>query len=297
MQFCSNEKCYFYAMDSHEIIGRTCQLKIMRFSEPGCYLDGGELGEILLPNRYLDSEYHIGQKIEVFIYSDAKNRLIATTIQPCIKRDEFAYLKCKAISVHGAFMDWGLEAKDLFVPFKEQKSRLKENFSYLIYCFFDHHTGRLVGSSKINKYLDLIPPDYELNQRVKILVTGETDLGYTCIVNNCHSGMIYHNEIYNPIRVGDKISAFIKKVREDDKIDVSIHPLGVERFASITPSILDFLKDNNGVMYLTDKSDPELIKSTFSMSKKAFKKALGALYKARLIDILENKIVLTQNAH
>lgn len=235
-------------MDNNDIIGRTSQLKIIRFSDPGCYLDGGELGEILLPNRYLDSEYQEGQEIDVFVYLDAKNRLIASTLKPNIQRDEFAYLKCKEISMHGAFMDWGLEAKDLFVPFKEQKSDLQENFSYVIYCFFDHNTGRLVGSSKINKYLDLIPPDYEPNQRVEILVTGVMEIGYTCIINNSHSGMIYHNEIYNPIRVGDKMIAYIKKVREDDKIDVSIHPLGVERFTSITPSILEFLKDNDGVM-------------------------------------------------
>lgn len=279
-------------MLNEEIIGRRVSLKIVRGSEPGLYLDGGELGDILLPNRYLEDSFEEGDEIEVFVYLDAKNRLISSTLTPKIERDKFAFLKCKEVSEYGAFMDWGLEAKDLFIPFKEQKADVEEGGVYVVYCYFDDNTNRLVGSTKTNKYLDTIPPDYESNQLVDVLISGVIEIGYTCIINNVHSGMIYHNEIFDPIRVGDTMKAYVKKVREDDKIDISVHPLGIARFQSKTPSILEFLKDNGGTMYITDKSDPELIRTTFAMSKKAFKKALGTLYKDRVIDILEDKIIL-----
>lgn len=279
-------------MINEDVIGTCVDLKVLRITAPGAYLDGMELGEILLPNRYLSEGLSEDDTIRVFLYLDAKNRLIASTLEPKIKRNEFAYLTCKEVSKHGAFMDWGLEAKDLFIPFKEQKADIVEGGRYVVYCYYDHNTSRLVGSTKTNKYLDLIPPDYLLNQEVNILVTGVTEIGFTCIINNIHSGMIYHDEIYDNVKVGLQTQAYIKKVREDDKIDVSIHPLGVERFTSLTPSIIEFLKDNGGVMYITDKSDPELIRTTFAMSKKVFKKALGTLYKERQIDILPDKIVL-----
>jgi predicted RNA-binding protein (virulence factor B family) len=279
-------------MLNEDIIGTRLSLKIVRSSEPGIYLDGGELGEILLPNRYVEQNFEEGDEIGVFVYFDAKNRLIATTLTPKIERDCFAILTCKEVSQHGAFMDWGVEAKDLFIPFKEQKTDVEEGKNYVVYCYYDHNTNRLVGSTKVNRFLDLIPADYEPNQAVDVLITGVLEIGYTCIINNVHSGMIYHNEIYEPIRVGNYSKAWIKKVREDDKIDVSIHPLGVGRFQSKTPSIIEFLNSNDGVMFITDKSDPELIRTTFAMSKKAFKKALGLLYKDRLIDIQEDRIVL-----
>lgn len=282
-------------MLNEEIIGTRVSLKINRKSEPGCYLDGGELGEILLPNRYVEEGFEEGEEIEVFVYLDTQNRLISSTLTPKIQRDTFAFLRCKEVSVHGAFMDWGLEAKDLFIPFKEQKADIQEGGNYLVYCYFDDNTNRLVGSTKTNKYLDSTPPDYEPNAAVTVLISGVIEIGYTCIINNVHSGMIYHNEIFDPIRVGDTMKAYIKKIREDDKIDVSVHPLGVARFQTKTPTILEFLKDNDGVMFITDKSDPELIRTTFAMSKKAYKKALGTLYKDRVIDIQEDKIVLLQS--
>lgn len=273
-------------------IGKQTKLIILRRSEPGVYLNAGELGEVLLPNRYVDDELQEGDEILVFLYLDAKNRLIASVLEPKIQRDEFAYLRCKELSNHGAFMDWGLEAKDLLVPFSEQKVDLQEGFSYIIFCYFDDNTKRLVGSANINKFLDLVPPDYEPNQKVEIVISGVLEIGYTCIINHSHGGMIYHNEVYESIRVGQKMTAYIKKVREDEKIDVSIHPLGVERFESKTTDIVSFIKENGGQMFITDKSDPELIRTTFGMSKKAFKKALGVLYKDRLIDIQPDKIRL-----
>ena len=279
-------------MISNEIIGTRVQLPVLRLTEPGAYLDGGELGEILLPTRYVDEQLKEGDNIDVFVYLDAKNRLIATTLEPKIKRDQFAFLRCKEVSAHGAFMDWGIEAKDLLVPFKEQKADLEEGGNYLIYCYFDDTTQRLVGSSRTNKFLDVIPPDFEPNQEVEILISGVLEIGYTCIINGTHSGMIYHNEMYESVRVGQTMKAYIKKVREDDKIDVSIHPLGVERFESKTTDIVSFLKENDGQMFITDKSDPELIRTTFGMSKKAYKKALGGLYRDRVIDIQPDKIVL-----
>lgn len=279
-------------MISNETIGTQVHLAVLRLTEPGAYLDGAELGEILLPNRYVDEQLNEGDDIKVFVYLDAKNRLIASTIEPKIQRDSFAFLVCKEVSHHGAFMDWGLEAKDLFVPFKEQKAEILEGGSYLIYCYFDDTTQRLVGSSRVNKFLDVIPPDYEFNQEVEILISGVLEIGYTCIIERAHSGMIYHNEIFEPIRVGQIMKGYIKKVREDDKIDVSVHPLGVERFESKTTDIVSFLKENGGQMFITDKSDPELIRTTFGMSKKAYKKALGGLYREKIIDIQPDKIVL-----
>jgi predicted RNA-binding protein (virulence factor B family) len=273
-------------------IGKQTKLSILRRAEPGVYLDAGELGEVLLPNRYVDEQLQEGDEMLVFLYLDAKNRLIASVLEPKIQREEFAYLRCKEVCNHGAFMDWGLEAKDLLVPFSEQKEELKEGFSYVIFCYFDDNTKRLAGSANVNKFLDLVPPDYEHNQKVEVLITGVLEIGYTCIINNSHGGMIYHNEVYESIRVGQKMPAYIKKVREDEKIDVSIHPLGVERFESKTTDIVSFIKENGGQMFITDKSDPELIRTTFGMSKKAFKKALGILYKDRLIEIQPDKIVL-----
>jgi len=277
---------------NEELIGTRVKLSVIRQSEPGVFLDGGELGEILLPNRYVPESCESGTFLDVFVYFDAKNRLIASTLTPKIMRNEFAYLKCKEVSKHGAFMDWGLEAKDLFIPFKEQKTDLQEGANYIVYCYFDHNTKRLVGSARINNFLDKTPPDYEPNQLVNLLISGVLEIGYTCIVENQHSGMVYHNEIFDKIRIGDRTKAYVKKVREDDKIDLSIHPLGVNRFQTKTPSIVEFLRENGGEMFITDKSDPELIKSTFSMSKKAFKKALGTLYKDRIIDIKNDRIHL-----
>lgn len=267
-------------------------LPIVRISEPGVYLDAGELGEILLPNRYVEESMQEADLLEVFVYLDSKNRPIASTIAPKIQRDACAILRCKEVSHHGAFMDWGLEAKDLFVPFREQKIEMQEGQDYLIYCYFDDETQRLVGSAKTNKFLDKIPPDYQLNQAVNVLISGVLEIGYTCIIENTHNGMIYHNEIYDAIRVGQQMKAFIVRVREDDKIDVSIHPLGIERFQSKTTDIISFIKENGGVMFITDKSDPELIRTTFGMSKKAFKKALGTLYKDRLVEVQSDRIVL-----
>lgn len=283
---------YFYPMITKDSIGTVVSLPVLRITEPGAYLDGGELGEILLPTRYVDEHLKDGDEIDVFIYLDAKNRLISSTLEPKIVRDTFAFLKCKEVSKHGAFMDWGLEAKDLFVPFKEQKADLDEGGNYLIYCYFDDNTDRLVGSARTNKFLDTIPPDFEPNQEVEVLISGVLEIGYTCIIENTHGGMIYHNEIYEPIRVGQRMKAYIKKVREDEKIDVSIHPMGIDRFESKTTDIIGFLKENGGQMFITDKSDPELIRCTFAMSKKAYKKALGTLYRERKIDIQSDKIVL-----
>jgi predicted RNA-binding protein (virulence factor B family) len=274
------------------LIGKSAKLKITRFTQSGAYFDAENEIEILLPKRYLTEHNKVGDLIDVFVYIDAQNRPIVSTIKPLIKRDEFAYLKCKDVTKHGAFMDWGLEAKDLFVPFKEQKTEFIEGGKYIVYCYFDENTQRLTATAKIAKHLDVVPPEYQVNEQVDVLITNVTDIGFNCIVNNAHFGLVYHDEIYETLTVGQKLQAFVKKIREDSKIDISITPLGVERFESKVPDILEFLKSNDGVMFVTDKSDPELIQRTFAMSKKTFKKAIGNLYKNQLIQILPDRIQL-----
>lgn len=272
-------------------IGNYNTLKIIKFRDQGAYLDGGEFGEILLPHKYVPENAKINSLTDVFIYKDSDDRLIATTEKPKATVGEFAYLKVVNVSTFGAFLDWGL-AKDLLVPFSEQKTKFVEGKYYVVAVFLDTVTNRIAASAKIEKFLKKTLTGISENQEVDIIIYKETPLGYKAVINNSYSGLLYKNEIFQPLAVGSKCKAFVSKFREDNKIDLSLSKSGFEKIDLLTEKILILLRENNGYLALSDSSDAEEIYKLFHESKKSFKKAIGKLYKDQLIMIGENSIKL-----
>ena len=265
-------------------IGKYNTLKIVKDLDFGVYLDGGDGVEILLPARYVPKNVKPGDEVEVFIYHDNEGRLIATTAKPLAQVGEFQFMEVKSVNNTGAFLEWGL-MKDLLVPFKEQKMPMRDGKWYLVYVHVDHVTGRIVASARVDKYLDNVIPDYSFNQEVDLLVAEETEIGYKVIINNTHWGLVYHSEVFQRLEKGEHVKGYIKEVREDEKIDVSLTPLGYQKVEGISKIILDSLKAQGGYIAVHDKSEPELIYSLFRCSKKAFKQAIGALYKQKIINL------------
>lgn len=273
-------------------IGKYNTLCVIKKVDFGVYLDGGDRGEILMPIRYVPEGVEIGDQVEVFIYLDSEDRLIATTERPYAQVGEFAMLKVKSVDRFGAFLDWGL-MKDLLVPFREQKVNMIEGRSYLVYVYVDEETGRIAASAKLNKFLSKSVPQYKPGEEVDLILESESDLGYNAIVNNSHIGILYENEVFEQLEKGQKVKGYIKKIREDHKIDLLLYKPGYDKVDPVTESILDLLKKNGGTLNITDKSDAETIYDQFGVSKKTFKKALGALYKKRLILLGPDKIRLS----
>lgn len=265
-------------------IGNYNTLKIIKILSFGAYLDGGGGKEILLPTRYVPDRAKVGDEVEVFIYHDNEGRLIATTLRPKAVVGEFAFMQVKSVNTTGAFLDWGL-MKDLLVPYKEQKLTMREGKWYLVYVRLDHVTGRIMASARIEKFLNNVPPKYEFNQEVDLLVADDTEIGYKVIVNNLHWGMVYHNQVFQRLEKGEHLKGYVKEIREDDKLDISLAPLGYQKVDGIAQTILHALQMQNGFLPVHDKSDPDVIYSLFRCSKKAFKQAIGALYKQHLIHI------------
>lgn len=272
-------------------LGKYNTLTVVKVVDFGVYLDGGERGEILLPKEYVPANCFPDDEIRVFVYFDSEDRIVATTETPHIVVGEFAYMKVVSVSSVGAFLDWGLR-KDLLVPFREQQERMTEGRSYLVYAYVDKASDRIVASSKIDKYLDQVLPEYEPNQEVDLLIARKSELGYNVIVDHLHWGLIYNNEVFQPLKIGQKLKGYIKCVREDEKIDVALQPSGYEKIDGLSASILEKLQDNGGVLDISDKSAPEEIYRLFGCSKKNYKKAIGALLKKGLIVIEENEIYL-----
>lgn len=253
----------------------------------GIYLEDAEGDEVLLPNKYIPNGLQLEDEISVFVYTDSEDRIIATTIKPKILLHEFACLEVSAVTKFGAFLDWGLE-KDLFVPFKEQKLKMKEGSSYIVYLYNDEESDRLVASAKIFKYLSNEALTVKEGEQVDLLIAEPTDLGVNVIINNQHKGLIYRNEIFQHLELGNQIKGYIKKVRSDNRLDVSLQPQGIQNIEPSAARILDYLKMNQGYMTLTDKSRPEEIMAKMEMSKKSFKKALGSLYKQKMVRLEKN---------
>ncbi|MCU0438010.1 MAG: S1-like domain-containing RNA-binding protein [Raineya sp.] len=279
-------------------IGKYNTLTILRETKVGLYLglpnkntDSSE--DILLPNKYIPENFVIGDEITVFVYLDYEERPVSTTLKPYILLNEFALLRVNYTNKFGAFMDWGLE-KDLFVPFKEQARPMEQGHLYLIYMYMDEMTDRLVGSSKINQFLDNENITVENGEKVDLIVSHITELGINVIINEKHQGLLYKNEVFEDLRTGDKIVGYIKNIRPDGKIDVSLQPFGMERVDISAQTILDELKASQGFLSLNDDSDPEDIKTVLKMSKKTFKKAIGTLYKQKLIEIKKDGIYLVK---
>jgi uncharacterized protein len=272
-------------------IGEYNDLDIIRETPQGVYLGDSEGNEILLPNKYVPEEFKIWDTLNVFVYLDHEERPVATTLKPYIHLNEFAHLRCMVVNEVGAFMDWGLE-KQLFVPFKEQARPMKEGNWYIVYMYMDEKTNRLVGSSKTRKHLSNEDITVSKFDKVNVLVTHITEKGANVIINQKHEGLIYIENIFEDIRTGDRMEAYIKKVRDDGKIDVVVQPEGYKSIEPNAEFIYEELKAAGGFLPLHDKSDPEEIKNQLGLSKKLFKKAIGALYRDKVIAIKEDGIEL-----
>lgn len=265
--------------------GKFNKLKISRFTPHGAYLDSDK-GEILLPSKYITEGSEIGTEVDVFVFFDSDDRLLATTQKPFAQAGEFAFLKVKEVNKIGAFLDWGLN-KDLLVPYREQQRQLEKGKSYIVYVFREEDTGRLAASSNVNKFLKA-PEGLTEGQQVELIVTNATDLGFKVIVDHKFEGLLYENEIFRPVRIGDKMPGFVKKIREDGKLDISLTRQGKGLVDDSRQIILDKLKKAGGYLPFNDASDPNDIALEFGISKKAFKKAIGGLFKDRVIMFVED---------
>ena len=273
-------------------LGRLNKLRIVKEVNFGLYLDGGEASEILLPSRYQPQKFEIDEMLEVFVYKDSEDRIIATTEVPYATVDEFAFLEVVAVDKFGAFLKWGL-MKDLFVPFGEQKVKMEAGKRYIVRVYLDELTQRIAASSKIEKFLNKIPPYYPEGQEVQILVNNRTIMGYNVIINNSHSGVLYQNELFRTVEKGQALTAYIKKIRPDQKIDVWLNKPGYEKVDDLSERIIEMLHKHDGFLPFNDKSDSREIYNYFNESKKTFKKAIGNLFKKRIIIIEENGIKVT----
>ncbi len=274
-------------------IGEYNTLTILREKEPGLFLSDEEGNEVLLPNRYVPEEFKIWDKLEVFVYLDNEERLVAVTDRPYIKKGDFALLRCNAVTKHGAFLDWGM-VKELFCPFKEQAFKMKKGGWYLVHCYLDEETNRLVTSSKTNHFLDNNELTVKQFDEVDLIVSHPSEIGMNVIVNKKHLGLIFTDQIFKDLSVGDRLKGIIKKIRPDNKLDITLGQIGYRNIEPNAETVLNELEDNGGYLNLTDKSSPEDIKDTLQMSKKSFKKAIGNLYKQRLITIEDNGIKLAK---
>ena len=266
-------------------IGEYNTLHINRMVDFGAYLIDDDTHEVLLPKRYLTPEMKVGDAIRVFVYNDSENRPVATTEQPKAVVGDFALMRVKAVNKVGAFLDWGLTAKDLLVPFSEQRVDMQAGRSYVVRVYLDPASQRIVASAKLAKFLNQTEPDYYHRERVEVLVVQRSDLGYRVIINNEHWGQIYQNEIYQDVNIGDRLTAFIKQVRPDGKVDVTLAKIEKMRVDDLADRIEQYLHDHGGEMSLTDKSSPDEISKAFGCSKKDFKKALGLLYKQQKVTL------------
>ena len=274
--------------------GKFIRLNIVKRSTFGLFL-GDEAGEeLLLPNKYCTDSMKPGLEVDVFIYRDSEDRKVATTLTPKIRFHEFALLKVTAVAKVGAFMDWGLE-KDLMVPFREQPQNMEDGRWYIVYLDLDEKSDRLFASNRVERYLQNDKLSVVEGEEVSLVVWQKTDLGYTVIVNHAHKGLVFENEIFQDLNVGEKHKGYVKKVREDNKIDISLQAIGYQKFNDANSEIIfSALVENQGFLPLTDKSSPEAIYSQFNISKKAFKKSIGALYKQKKILIETSGIRLLE---
>lgn len=265
-------------------IGNYNTLPVVKSVDFGVYLDGGDGLEILLPSRFIERPPQIGEMMEVFIYTDSEDRLIATTEHPYAQVGEFAYLEAVAVDRIGAFLDWGL-MKDLLVPFREQKVKMRAGKRYPVYLYLDDASKRVVASAKLEKFMGNVIPRYKHGDKVRILIYRNTPIGFACVVDNLHQGMVYANEVFCPIELGESLDAYVKNVRPDGKIDITLSPAAKQRTDDLAQRILEEIGANGGFLGMNDKTSPENIKAVFACSKKDFKKAVGHLLKEHKIAI------------
>lgn len=275
-------------------LGDYNQMTVTKTVDFGVYLDGGEEGEVLLPARYVPEGCKVGDKLDVFVYLDNEERLVATTQTPLAKVGDFAYLEATWVNEYGAFLNWGL-MKDLFCPFREQKMKMEKGKSYIVFVLIDNESHRIVASAKVEHFLDMSFPPYNHGDEVDLLIWQKTDLGFKVIIDNRYPGLVYSNQIFKNIHTGDRMKGYIDLVREDGKIDVMLQPTGWRMTKTLGDAILEYLENNGGVCLLTDKSPAEDIYNQFQVSKKNYKKAIGDLYKRRIISLEEGRIILLRS--
>lgn len=274
-------------------IGQYNRLKVTRLVDFGAYLDGGDGTEILIPAKYLAEVPQEGDELDVFVYTDSEDRLIASTEKPFIQVGQFAFLQVVDVNDRvGAFLDWGVTAKDLLCPFNEQKVRMRPGGLYCVYAYLDDATKRVVASSKLEKFLGNVFPEYMQHERVEALVIQRTEIGYKAIVNNLHAGMIYVDELIEHPEIGQTVTAYVKKIRVDGKLDLTLKDTNRQRAHGLADKILEYLRSHGGESTITDKSSPDEIANAFGCSKKDFKKAVGYLYKERKILVSPERLTI-----
>ncbi|MDE6556761.1 MAG: GntR family transcriptional regulator [Duncaniella sp.] len=273
-------------------LGNNNTLQVSRLVDFGAYLSADNGIEILLPKKYITTPLQPGQEIDVFVYNDSSDRPVATTEIPFARVGEFAFLQVADVNKFGAFLDWGIPSKHLLVPFSEQTVRLTVGMVALVYIYVDHNSGRIVASAKIDKFLGNEYPRYKRGRRVDALIYKHTENGYKAIVDNRFHGLIYESDLYKPLIVGEPVAAYVKQVRSDGKIDLLLSGGDDGRVDSLTHRIMDSLKENGGVLAMSDNSSPEEIREAFNCSKKDFKKALGKLYHDRLVRLSDKDVRL-----
>ena len=275
-------------------LGNYNTLKILRSTRVGLFLGDNDVDDLLLPNKYVPEQFEIGQELRVFCYLDQEERPIATTRDPLITRNSFAFLEVAEVNEYGAFLDWGLD-KHLFVPFREQPDKMVSGKRYVVYCFLDPKSQRLTASGRWWKFLDNSEMELSSGDKVDLLIARRSDLGWDVIVNNKHRGLVFHNQVHRKLQRGDRISGYIRQVRADQKLDIVLEPLGRDKLEPAALKVFEILTEQGGVLQLHDKSDPELIRQKLDMSKKTFKKAIGTLYRQRKIEIRDDGIYLISN--
>lgn len=273
-------------------VGKVNHLEIVKKADFGLFLDAGEYGTSLLPNRFAPKDAEVGQFIDAFLYFDSDNQLVATTETPIAEVGQWGLMEIQGVNSTGAFANWGIKGKDLLIPFSEQRARFKEGQTVLVYVYTDKASGRIVGTTKFNKLLDKTPAPYSKNQQVELLIAERTDLGFKAIVEGQHWGMIFKSDVFGKLFIGKRLKGYIKAIREDGKIDLSLQKVGVGKMDDLSEKVLELLEKKGGFLPLNDKSSPEAIFSTFRTSKGTYKKTIGGLYKQGRIRIEQDGIYL-----
>uniref|UniRef100_UPI0035644A08 CvfB family protein n=1 Tax=Muriicola sp. TaxID=2020856 RepID=UPI0035644A08 len=255
-------------------LGNYNKLTILRNTSVGLFLGDEDVDDLLLPSKYVPEDFEIGQEIEVFCYLDHEERPVATTIRPFVKRNGFAYLRVAEVNEIGAFVDWGLE-KNLLVPYREQETRLEAGTWAVVHCYLDEKSFRLVGSTRISRFLDKDPANLKINEEVSLLAYRRSELGWDVIVNDRHRGLVFHSDVFQKISTGDILKGYVKNIRPDKKLDIALRPIGLKALEPAATMIFERLQEEGGFLNLSDTSSPEEIRAWFPMSKKTFKKAIG----------------------
>ncbi|MBE4122269.1 GntR family transcriptional regulator [Vibrio parahaemolyticus] len=273
-------------------IGQINSLEVIKKADFGVFLDGDDYGSVLLPNKHVPEGTELGDHIEVFLYFDSESLLAATIDKPIAQVGEWGLMKIEGINQTGAFVNWGIKEKDLLIPFSEQRARFTAGQNILVYVYTDKASGRIVGTTKFNKWLDKTPANYEVNEEVDLIIAERSQLGYKAIVNGKHWGMIFPSDVFGKLFIGKKLKGYIKQVREDGKIDLSLQKVGVAKMDDLSSKIIDLLEKKGGFLPLNDKSSPEAIFDAFRTSKGTYKKTIGGLYKQGKIVIEKDGIRL-----